>query len=281
MFRHLSNMQYSGIEWTLKDIWKSRFEAKIRRKKIQKECELVISQGGHKEKTLRLLSAELDEITDDAIRRRQSVNIFRYLETINLCPSGSAKVLDLGCGNVYAPVLKQVLGYSVEGVEGLTFNFEADRYPFADSAFDGALLCEVIQQYTDDPMFSLIELNRVIKDGGFLVVTTPNVASWGAIYRALNQQHPSQWPCYTTNRPGAHCIYAREYLVSEVIALVEAAGFVVEKIYTHNWHPGAEYEPIGNFSRQHRGETIFCLGRKISMPKKRFVRGISGEDTPF
>lgn len=282
MFHHLLNIQYSYIVRTLKDICKSKPEGKNIIKTIRKECELAnIRQDDHDEKTLRLLLSELDKITDDNIRQRQSMHIFRYLETINLCPSGPAKVLDLGCGNVYDPVLKQVRGYLVEGVEGLTFNFEADRYPFEDSTFDGALLCEVIQQYTDDPMFSLIELNRVIKDGGFLVLTTANVAGWGAIYRALNQQHPSQWPCYKKNSIGAHCIYAREYLVSEIVTLVEAAGFAVEKIYTHNWHQGDKFEPIDNFSRQHRGETIFCLGRKVSLPKKRFVGGINGEDTPF
>lgn len=245
---------------------------------LPSETMLISAQD---EKLLKLLSSQLDMVENDALRQNQTAHIYRHLEIINLCPSGPANVLDLGSSSVYGPVLAKVRSYSMEAVKGLAFNFEADRYPFEDASFDGTLLCEVIQQYTDDPMFSLIEINRVVKGGGFLVLTTPNVASWGAIYRALNQRHPSQWPLYARGHIGAHSLYAREYLVSEVAALVEGAGFAVQKLYTRTCKPDITYEPINNYDTRNRGETIFCLARKISAPKKRFVGGIAGEDTPY
>ncbi len=32
---------------------------------------------------------------------------------------------------------------------------------------------EVLEHFTADPMFALAELNRVLKPGGFLLLTTP------------------------------------------------------------------------------------------------------------
>jgi len=230
---------------------------------------------------LRLLSERFRAHARPESVERKASFLGRCLEIVKLAPPGPAKVLDLGASDVYGPVLEALRNYSVEAVEGLAFNFEVDRYPFEDGTFDGAILCEVIQQYTDDPMFSLIELNRVVKTGGFLLFSTANAVSWPAIYRALNQRHPSQNPRYATNGLGAHNLYVREYLKSEVAALVEGAGFAVETLFTHNCDPDLSYEAIPGYDATDRGETIFCLARKVSDPIKRYVGGINGDDTPY
>jgi len=205
----------------------------------------------------------------------------RYIETVLLCPQGPARVLDLGYSEIYSPVLSDLREYTISGIPVMSINFECDRYPFDDESLDGALCCEVIEHYTDDPLFSMIELNRIIRPGGFLVLTTPNVTSWEAIYKALRQdKHPSTFPLYAGGI-GAHCIHAREYMVSEVVTLMEAAGFEVEKIYTANYDPQKVYEPIPGFPEENRGETIYCLARKVSKPRKRAVRWIYGNDIPW
>jgi len=55
-------------------------------------------------------------------------------------------------------------------------NVERDPFPFADATFDVALFCEVIEHMQMDPLHALAELNRVLKPGGTLVLTTPNAA---------------------------------------------------------------------------------------------------------
>ncbi len=45
------------------------------------------------------------------------------------------------------------------------------------SHFDVALCCELIEHLAEDPMHMLLELNRVLRWGGLLILTTPNIAS--------------------------------------------------------------------------------------------------------
>lgn len=241
------------------------------------------STSGFDDDTLRqALLAQIERIANEGERWHAVQHLYRYLETLKRCPPGPARVLDLGYSPIYCEVLRQLYGYTVDYIKGLRINFEADRYPYDDASLDGALCCEVIEHYTDDPMFSMIELNRIIKPDGWLLLTTPNVASWEAIYRALRMdKHPSRYPVYAAGGLGAHCIHVREYLPDEVTKLMEAAGFEVQSLHTHNYDPARHYPPIAGYPETHRGETIFCLARKRSRPLKRFVAGIYGQDVPF
>lgn len=242
-----------------------------------------ITASGYDDDTLRqALLVEIERIANAGERWHAAQHLHRYLETVKHCPPGPARILDLGYSPIYCEVLRELYGYTVEYIKGLRINFEADRYPFEDESMDGAMCCEVIEHYTDDPMFSMIELNRIIKPGGWLLLTTPNVASWEAIYRALRMdKHPSRYPIYATGGLGAHCIHVREYLPDEVARLAEGAGFEVQSLDTHNYDPARHYPPIPGFPDTNRGETIFCLAKKRSRPVKRYVAGIYGQDVPF
>ena len=54
-------------------------------------------------------------------------------------------------------------------------NLEQDLLPYPDNTFDAVLFCEVIEHLTQDPTFTLAELHRVLRPGGYLLITTPNV----------------------------------------------------------------------------------------------------------
>jgi hypothetical protein len=56
------------------------------------------------------------------------------------------------------------------------FNIEEDVFPYADDSFDVVLFCEIIEHLLSDPVHALLEIRRVLKPGGHLVLTTPNVA---------------------------------------------------------------------------------------------------------
>jgi SAM-dependent methyltransferase len=50
--------------------------------------------------------------------------------------------------------------------------------PFSDDTFDVVLIAEVIEHIDRHPQVLLGEANRVLRGGGYVVVTTPNVTSY-------------------------------------------------------------------------------------------------------
>ena len=79
-------------------------------------------------------------------------------------------------------------------VRGL--NLETDRLPFDDGEFDLVVAMEILEHFAIDPGFVFREANRVLRDGGALLVTTPNLVSLQAIGRALNGVSPYSFGIY-------------------------------------------------------------------------------------
>jgi 2-polyprenyl-3-methyl-5-hydroxy-6-metoxy-1,4-benzoquinol methylase len=102
------------------------------------------------------------------------------------------KLLDVGCGSGEFLNDMQTLGWEVEGVDfdskavqqahikyGIKVhlsNLENVGYP--DNSFDAITMSHVIEHITD-PIALLKECYRILKPGAYLVVTTPNINSWG------------------------------------------------------------------------------------------------------
>ena len=84
--------------------------------------------------------------------------------------------------------MRHFLGYEVE-VPGF-WDLEKDPAPYADASFDGVVLMEVLEHFKVDPMFAMAELNRILRPGGFLFLTTPNIASWVSLYNMINWHTP-------------------------------------------------------------------------------------------
>ena len=65
---------------------------------------------------------------------------------------------------------------AARGVSGTVVNLEDDAFPFDDGQFDLVYVSEVVDYLSNvDHCFS--EINRVTRDGGTLVVSTPNLAA--------------------------------------------------------------------------------------------------------
>lgn len=219
---------------------------------------------------------------DPAERDHTWHHLARLAQTYALVPDGPGSLVDVAASPIYAAPLRELKEWRINPIEILAFDYEKDPLPFEDASQEGVMLCEVMEHFVIDPLFCLNEINRILKKGGFFVVTTPNVASWFSIYQALRGMHPNRWPVYAGEGDKApNHIHAREYLVSEIEVLLEAAGFEVETILTRDYGIAPEYQPIPGFSPEHRGETIFCRARKVSQPRKRETRPIYLEDRPF
>src|SRR5437588_10287538 len=131
-------------------------------------------------------------------------------------------------------------------------------------------------------MLMLVEIHRVLEDGGAMVLTTPNVASYTAVVRVLHQdgnpQLYSKYPDPSGEWRDMEVPHVREYTPDELRECVESAGFEVEDLFT---------EPLGTFDpawvenllgalgypTDRRGQLLFCVARKrAGRPITRYPR---------
>lgn len=230
----------------------------------------------------RIINREIDNLADPEHREHAPYHAVRYLTTYAITPRGPGILVDIGSSEIYGAPLRTLKEWDIRSIPVLSFDYEVDRLPFADESVDGVLICEVLEHFAVDPMFCLIEINRILKPNGFVVVTTPNAASWYSIYRALNHEHPSRWPVYSLDESKRrNHIHVREYLVSEVERLLDGAGFGGITTLTRDYAIQPPYRPIRGVDPNHRGETIFSRGYKAGLPKKRAVPPLYLEDIDF
>jgi SAM-dependent methyltransferase len=222
-----------------------------------------------------LLRSAIEAVPNEHDREHVKTHEIRYLQTIALLPDGPGDLVDIGAVPYYGEPLKSLKKWNLHNVEILSIDYEQDPIPFPDASFGAALLCEVIEHFVKDPLFCLIEINRILKPGGCFVVTTPNAASWFSIYQALNQRHPSRWPVYSGDpRKARNHIHAREYTCSELLLLLDAAGFGEFHQLTLDYAIAPPFKPIEGFDPDNRGETIFVSCRKTSRPRARYIAPI-------
>src|SRR5438094_669339 len=138
-------------------------------------------------------AAELRGYLDDCFRR--------LLTTLEFVPNGRGRVLELGANPYFfTMMLKRFRDYelelanffggrgeAVQRIENTAtgeshefryreFNIEEEEFPYPDGHFDGVLYCEILEHLIRDPIAVFAEIHRVLKPGGWLVLTTPNVA---------------------------------------------------------------------------------------------------------
>ncbi|HEY3841589.1 MAG TPA: glycosyltransferase [Bryobacteraceae bacterium] len=230
----------------------------------------------------------------------------RLLKTLEMIPPGGPEdaILEMGIYFQITPSLKSRLGYgrvfgcyygeagnseiktvvSTDGQEFACpvayFDAEKDRFPYEDDTFSTVLCCELIEHLFHDPMFMMSEINRILKPGGHLVLTTPNIASFRALSAILNGYHPGFFSPYI--KPGGahndHPRHNREYTPDDIYHLFECAGLEVVRLETGEFrddpHPDwgyirhllADYRlPEGN-----RGDGIYAVGRKSGPVRDRW-----------
>ena len=235
---------------------------------------------------------------DEGARQYLEVHVPRIGRTLGLVPPprSSGRVLEMGAYMQMTPALKCVLGYrevrgayfgplgrvdeksvTVGGKEAFRcfvdlFDAEKDRYPYPDGHFEAVLACEIFEHMVHDPMHMLIEMQRVLEDGGTLVLTTPNVASFTAVARVLEQsgnpQLYSKYPDPRGEYADTEIPHVREYTPLELREVVESAGFEVESLFTETI-PGygtedrmRDFLTRNQYSAAYRGEQLYVVAKK-------------------
>ena len=128
-------------------------------------------------------------------------------------------------------------------------NFEVERLPFEDEFFDMVLLNEVFEHLRIDLIFTFSELRRVLRPGGILTISTPNLRSAGGIYNFLFRHKAYScdseiFEAYETLSKNGHMGHVREYTPHEVSAFVEHLQFRPTMIMYRGRYDGKRFGPI-------------------------------------
>jgi SAM-dependent methyltransferase len=139
------------------------------------------------------------------------------------------------------------------------FNLEVDRFPYIDKFFDCVLFCEILEHLLLNPDFAISEIHRVMREGGYLVLTTPNATRLGNLVRLLKGKNI--YDGYSDY--GIYGRHNREHTLSEVIVLLERHSFAivesqVRNIYPHPWKSRA----VQSLRPRVWYEHLFVLARK-------------------
>lgn len=95
---------------------------------------------------------------------------------------------------------EDVAAAAAKGIDARTCDLNADPLPFPDETFDLVFAGEVIEHLIDTDGF-LREVNRCLRPGGHLIVTTPNLASFENRLRLLLGIYPI-WVNYNLDGSG-------------------------------------------------------------------------------
>jgi SAM-dependent methyltransferase len=92
----------------------------------------------------------------------------------------SGKTLDVGCGQKpYEHIYRssKYIGLEIDSPENRAnkkadFYYDGKRFPFEDDEFD-SIVCHQVLEHVFNPSRFLSELHRVIKIGGYFLISVP------------------------------------------------------------------------------------------------------------
>jgi SAM-dependent methyltransferase len=224
----------------------------------------------------------------------------RYFVSLGFVPPArpGQRLLDIGAFAPMMRVLETVWGYRVQGCNkpssgssgfsvelapsgGLPaytaeidmVDVESGHLPYGVGEFDVITCWEVFEHLARDPMSLLWECNRMLRAGGLLVLTTPNVISSRSVRAALGGGHPYLWSQFQT--AGVLDRHQREYTPNELRWLLCDAGFSDDGVTTCDvWSPAddetGDVLRVLGFNAGDRGDNLVAVARKVGLPGDRY-----------
>jgi SAM-dependent methyltransferase len=157
--------------------------------------------------------------------------------------------------------------------QSVMFNIEEDDFPFDNGSFDVVLFCEMLEHLLMDPMAALRQIHRVLRPGGVLVLTTPNVSRLDNVLAMVNGANI--YDPYSGFGPyGRH---NREYNRHELHRLLGFAGFDVDYSLTADghrtdsarWPRYPSVAPLVEYRRPDLGHYLFVRARSTHPPQSK------------
>lgn len=114
------------------------------------------------------------------------------------------------------------------GLNVVKCNIEAEKLPFEDETFQLVLFNEIFEHLRINPIATLKEVNRVIKPGGIMMLTTPNLYALHTVVNYLIGRGIRQpFKQFNSLNTLGHMGHIREYSVKEVEVFLNNTGYKV------------------------------------------------------
>jgi SAM-dependent methyltransferase len=205
---------------------------------------------------------------------KRIIESFTFLEKYL---TDNQNVIDIGSYGHFTEVLSKFYNSNFD-----ISDFELrETFPIDEKKYDITICMEVIEHMKDrdyndldsiatfkySGVFNLLcETNRILKDGGILFLTTPNLNNYLSVLRLLNHENPY----FFTPHP-------RELSVMELKRFLIKCGFEIIEFETKDvWFDYKEHANVignlknfitqNNFSNDLRGDDIFIIAKKIKEP---------------
>jgi 2-polyprenyl-3-methyl-5-hydroxy-6-metoxy-1,4-benzoquinol methylase len=160
------------------------------------------------------------------------------IETILRLVGKNKRVLDIGCydGHIAERLLNngnQVYGVDsspqavklacTKGIKAVSADIEEDVFPFAERFFDCIVAAEIIEHLFDTDAF-LEKIKRLLVDRGELIITTPNLATFGRRLMLLLGKNP----LIEVSSQGDAGGHIRYFVKESLFGLLKEHGFSIE-----------------------------------------------------
>mgnify|MGYP001092260761 CR=1 FL=1 len=176
-------------------------------------------------------------IESDFHRRRIECTLQMVKEANNNIQC-APRILDLGCGqgHITYKILQAFpdaeisgLDYSISAIEyavdhfsGIDFSVgNAYGCPYTWNYFD-IVVCNNLWEHVPDPLFLLSRITGILKQGGFIVISTPSQYRLGNLMRILRGK--------SVTLMSKH--HVTEYSVGQVVEQLKYGGYQVNKIFS-------------------------------------------------
>jgi 2-polyprenyl-3-methyl-5-hydroxy-6-metoxy-1,4-benzoquinol methylase len=174
-------------------------------------------------------------INNEFHTRRKELTIDLLREAVSLIQS-TPQILDLGCGQGHiTEKMRQAikcaefsgLDYSISAIEYAHEKFpvidfavgDATDSPYAKEFFD-VVVCNNLWEHVPDPVFLLRGIKRILKPGGYLIISTPSRYRVNNLVRVLRGKPVDFLSRY----------HVTEYTVGQVVEQLAYGGFKVRRI---------------------------------------------------
>lgn len=136
---------------------------------------------------------------------------------------------------------------SEHGLQVERCDIETEPLPFASASADALLFNELLEHLRINPVFALEEAHRVLRPGGLLLLSTPNLRSLNGLWNLLvhSRSYALKGDIYEEYQNLAtvgHMGHVREYAPGDVRQLLARIGFAPEALLFRGRQPHAAAE---------------------------------------
>jgi len=214
----------------------------------------------------------------------------RYQDTLRLLPPGEGRrLLDVGSFPGHLSALAQARGWEVTGLNntieggGAWVDFlercgerkitirgcevEREPFPLPTASMDAVLFCELFEHLHLNPFHTLKEIFRVLRPGGLLLLTTPNlrrVETFSRLWHGWGSQPPVSRTFHELFPSLLYHRHNREYTANELAYYLAYQGkdlydFRLDRVYYSDAFDAAHEIPG-------------ILGQRVSLMEQRLAR---------